>query len=278
MQRFGRRLLSALFVLACTLSPIAASADPIRIALVGDSTVETYDQSVIPGCWGWGQALSEYLDDGVVVTNHAKSGRSSKSFYLEGRWSAALATDPDYVLIQFGHNDLIDKGSALATLTTPVPSTLPPSPTLGWRLEDYYRHNMETYVNQARAAGVKPIIVMPMERRNYRIDGTIVESNRLHALAAQEVGDAMGVPVINLNSFCLQTYQSLGPPGTYRFHYVDPVTYFIDPTHFSPIGARLYAAEVAQKLSLIPDLSTHVIPEPACVAAAALPLFIRRRR
>jgi hypothetical protein len=125
-----------------------------------------------------------------------------------------------------------------------------------------------------------PIIVTPMERRIYRNDGTLVDSNRAHALAAMDVATDLGVQVIDLNTFCHQTYQALGAPNTYALHYYNFDLHSIDITHFSPLGARMYAKEVARGLSQIPELAVHVVPEPACAFAVAglLPLLLRRRR
>ena len=57
---------------------------------------------------GWGQVLSNFFKSGtVVIDNQAIGGRSTKSFYVEGRWTTLANTlkTGDFVLIQFGHND-----------------------------------------------------------------------------------------------------------------------------------------------------------------------------
>src|ERR1043166_9508 len=73
------------------------SAQPLRIVLVGDSTVN--DEG------GWGPGFTATLGVKAEVLNLAKNGRSSKSFRDEGLWAPALAAKADYILIQFGHND-----------------------------------------------------------------------------------------------------------------------------------------------------------------------------
>ena len=60
----------------------AAPAPAIKIALVGDSTVN--DQG------GWGPGFRAFFTAGVDVTNYAMNGRSSKSFRDEGRWIRCL--------------------------------------------------------------------------------------------------------------------------------------------------------------------------------------------
>ena len=46
------------------------------IQIIGDSTVEDNK----PPFRGWGWALPNYVREGVGVSNHALSGRSSRSF------------------------------------------------------------------------------------------------------------------------------------------------------------------------------------------------------
>jgi len=51
----------------------------------------------------------------VAVSNLAAPGRSTKTFIQEGRWTKALAEKPDYIFIQFGHNDSHDPKNPEAT-------------------------------------------------------------------------------------------------------------------------------------------------------------------
>src|SRR3954451_14965237 len=117
------------------LAPVAQSADaPVKIALAGDSTVT--DKS------GWGLAFAKRFGPGAEVTNFAKGGQSSKSFRDQGNWKKLLEAKPDWVLIQFGHNDQPGKGPERET----DPKTT-------------YRENLARFVDEARAAGAKPILV-----------------------------------------------------------------------------------------------------------------------
>src|SRR6476469_5446929 len=71
----------------------------VRVALVGDSTVTDKQ--------GWGPGFAARLADDAICINKSLGGRSSKSYRNEGHWDELLKLDPrpDYVLIQFGHND-----------------------------------------------------------------------------------------------------------------------------------------------------------------------------
>ena len=103
MNPLGWLLILTLLVASPASAPVPQEPAPIRIVLVGDSTVT--DDS------GWGLGFKQLLTDRVVCINTAANGRSSKSFIDEGRWQAALAQRGDYYLIQFGHNDQPGKGA-----------------------------------------------------------------------------------------------------------------------------------------------------------------------
>ena len=78
----------------------------VTLYLIGDSTMA--DKPIIENPErGWGQMLPMFIDSEVTVRNHARNGRSTKSFIDEGRWDKVLneLKAGDHVLIQFGHND-----------------------------------------------------------------------------------------------------------------------------------------------------------------------------
>ena len=138
-----------LFLLAASA---AWSQKPMKIVLVGDSTVN--DEG------GWGEGFRLWLTNGLTpppeVINLAKNGRSSKSFRDEGLWGPALAAKPNWILVQFGHNDQPGKGPDRET-----------------ELSTTYRANMIRYVDEARATGAEPILVTSIVRRNFDASGKI---------------------------------------------------------------------------------------------------------
>src|SRR5689334_1342707 len=134
--------------LAIACVEAAAQPHPIKIVLVGDSTVN--DEG------GWGPGLRASFGPAVEVVNLAKNGRSSKSFRDEGLWAPALAVRPNFILIQFGHNDVPGKGP---DRETDVKTT--------------YRENIARYIDEARAAGAIPILVTSIVRRNFTPEGKI---------------------------------------------------------------------------------------------------------
>jgi len=82
----------------------AAAAGLPTLWIAGDSTVKSNAPMR-----GWGQDLATFFDPGKInVVNRAIGGRSSRTYFTEGRWKEIEdALKPgDFVLIQFGHNDV----------------------------------------------------------------------------------------------------------------------------------------------------------------------------
>src|SRR5579864_3615704 len=97
-----------LFLVAASFSLILANVraadatvnQPVRLVIIGDSTVCNYPTNQVRR--GWGMFIQDYFNSNQLqVINLALSGRSTKTFITEGHWEAALKQKPDYVLIQF---------------------------------------------------------------------------------------------------------------------------------------------------------------------------------
>src|SRR5690349_16962112 len=94
--------LSVLFL----MSFVMLKDEPIKVYLVGDSTMSEKETKAYPET-GWGMPFVYFFDSTVVIENHAKNGRSTRTFISENRWQpvADKLKAGDYVFIQFGHND-----------------------------------------------------------------------------------------------------------------------------------------------------------------------------
>lgn len=256
MIRFAL-LLSAASGLTLAMSAQGQSDPPIRVAIAGDSTARDYgDMSdSYQSLHGWGMFVQDYLADGAIdVLNHGKGGCSSKSFITEGRWEALLAEKPDFVLIQFGHNDIPNKGPQRETNPDAVPDTLPAEGP-GSDLMDWTRHNFRTYIQSAREAGVTPIVVTPMERRAFTSNGKRVRpKNQPWADAAIAVAQELDAPVIDMNAFSIALLNDLGFEGCLFMHPTREGE--LDNTHYNEQGARIYAEFIARKLAeLCPQIN-----------------------
>jgi lysophospholipase L1-like esterase len=195
---------------------------PVRIVLVGDSTVN--DEG------GWGPGFRAAFGAQVTVVNLAKNGRSSKSFRDEGLWEPALAAKPDYILIQFGHNDVPGKGPDRETDAATT-----------------YRANLVRYIEEARAAGSRPVLVTSIVRRNFTPDGKIVRDSLVpYVEAARAAGAARNVPVLELYEATLRQAESLGPDGCAAIDAVDKDGKR-DHTHLGARGRETIGALAARE-------------------------------
>jgi len=93
LKTFGTFVL--LLLTALNVQSLAAQQKILTIGLFGDSTFAS--------TYGWGPSFAEHFTDQAKVINYAKNGATLQS--LSNRLDELLALKPDYVLIQFGHND-----------------------------------------------------------------------------------------------------------------------------------------------------------------------------
>lgn len=209
-----------------TLKPLG---EKIRIAIIGDSTAASYStpRADRPLLTGWGQVFAESFNDRVTVLNHAASGRSSKSFRAEKRWEPVLKERPDFVFIQFGHNDQKGKG--------PERETDP---------ETTYAENLTRYITEARDAGIRPVLVTPVARRTFE-NSQLITTLTPYADAVKRVGRELNVPVIDLHAASFELFEKLGDAGSAD---LNPIA--ADRTHFSRKGALAIANLVAER---VPD-------------------------
>jgi lysophospholipase L1-like esterase len=209
----------------------------IRIALVGDSTVT--DGS------GWGRGFKKCLTEDVECINAAQNGRSSKSYRAEGRWKPVLAMKPDLVLLQFGHNDQPGKG----------PERESPADT-------EYRANMRRYVEEARAAGIQPILVTSLVRRKFAADGTIHSDLCEYVEAVKQAAAETKTPLIDLHDLSLKLCNSLGPAGCKSIDPVDGGKQ--DTTHLNERGSEIIGKLVAEELvRVVPELAPSIRADAA---------------
>jgi lysophospholipase L1-like esterase len=218
---------------------------PVRIVLVGDSTVNTGG--------GWGPGFCALLTPNVECINVARNGRSSKSYYNEGLWKGALEKHGDYMLIQFGHNDMPGKG--------PDRETDP---------ETTYAANLRRYIEEARAAGARPVLVTSLSRRTYN-EGKLVLDLEAYVKAARHVGEAESVPVIDLNASSVALLQTMTQEQADAFNAVAHPdakgNIGPDRTHINAKGSAVFGRMVANDLArLCPELGPDIKGEDKTAA------------
>jgi lysophospholipase L1-like esterase len=248
----------------------AVHADPI-VLTIGDSTVAA--QNINGAARGWGQILpSRFVAPGAGgpgFINQAANGASSKSFYdlpdPTSRWETALTSGANYVMIQFGTNDVQVSKPELYT----NPATT-------------YRDYLRLYVNEARAAGMNPILVTPVTQRYYKANGEIDNKLRPYALGMIAVADELAVPLIDLNALSEALYNQLGKTQTEAL-FVVKTDGSIDTTHFNTFGVEKIVDLIVQVLPVAsPTLGNYLlVPEPASASTVVLLLvgaLLRRKR
>jgi lysophospholipase L1-like esterase len=226
--------LARLLVIAACLGAAAsqpAALPVVHIVLAGDSTVTAKV--------GWGNGFTASLSHRAEVTNLAESGRSTKSYLDEGWWKQVLAAKPDYVLIQFGHND--QKPDA-ARHTDP---------------DTTYRQYLARFVTEARAAGIRPVLVTSLSRRDWGPDGKIHSSLLAYVSAAKAEAAKDGVPLLDLHARSIELYERLGKAE------VDTMSPRldgkVDNTHLNAKGSATVGPLVAVELAkVVPDLAPYV--------------------
>ena len=240
-------LIVACVAAAAASRPAAPPPPPISIVLAGDSTV-TPDA-------GWGNGFTASLSPQAHVTNLSRGGRSSKSFIDEGRWRAVLALHPDYVFIQFGHND--------QKLNDPTRGTDP---------ETTYRANMERFVADARAAGIKPVLVTSISRRQWGKDGKIHSTLTPYADVVKRIAAADHVPLVDLHAMSIELYERLGKAAIEQMSPRKPATApaedpadhsrtVIDGTHLNAKGSAVVGRLVADRAAeVVPALDPYLLP------------------
>lgn len=246
-----------LFVLSFIYGTISAEETNdenthITVYLAGDSTVADYSSSRAPRT-GWGQELNRFFDDNIVVINEAIPGRSSKSFIDEGRLDSILnqIEKGDYLFIQFGHND--EKKWDPTRYTKPYST---------------YKSYLKQYIDGARAKKAIPVLVTPVERRSFTVEGIAGDTHGDYPAAMKELGTEENVPVINLSEKSKALFQELGPERTKDIflwlNARESVNYpngVQDNTHFQKAGAEEISRLVVEgidELKMLP-LGKHIL-------------------
>lgn len=213
--------------------------------IIGDSTVQNGSGKGSDSLWGWGSFMNLFLDTNKIeIQNHAKGGRSSRTFLTDGRWDSIMKTikKGDYVLMQFGHNDggeLADTLRARGTIKG-----------IGEESKDIYNpirkvnetvytygYYMRKYANETKSKGAIPIIVSSVPRNKFDKNGKIEKDQ--YGIWAQEVAKQTGAYFLDLNTMVIAKYEEMGSEKVKAF-------FPKDHTHTNEAGATLNAELVTK--------------------------------
>jgi DNA sulfur modification protein DndE len=240
-------VLVALLLLAMT----TPREGKITVYMIGDSTMANKPVDDNPER-GWGQMFPSFFDSMVRVENHAKNGRSTRSFLRENLWQPVVEKlqPGDYVFIQFGHND--EKPEKVDRYTPP---------------EDY-RTNLIKFVTETLQRKANPILCTPIMRRRFDERGTFYDEHGVYPDIVRQVAKEYNVPLIDMHRKSEKLIVGAGPEGSKKiFLWIEPGVYKSlpngreDNTHFSEYGATQVAelaVEGIKELNL--DLAKRLKP------------------
>jgi len=210
---------------------IAPVPDAATIFLLGDSTV--CDQSREPYA-SWGQMFTRFFRDPVAVANHGESGETYRDAVARRRVDKILSVmqPGDLVVLEFGHND--QKQIAAGTggpFTT-------------------FKDEIRRCVASVRRYGGVPVLVTPVERREFDAQGHIKPSLADYAEAVRQSAKELRTAFIDLNAMSRKFYEALGPEGS-KAAFASPEPGKVDNTHHNNYGAYELAKCVAQRFKEI---------------------------
>ncbi len=220
-----------------------------RVFLAGDSTGKNADKDP-NGMWGWGsQAASVFDGDKCTFVNCAMAGRSTRTFLKEGRWDEIYnSLEPgDYVLIQFGHNDMsgIDKPKFRGVI--PVAQDT----CHVYRMEDdgsyevvySYGWYLKKFIEDTREKGATPIL-LSLTPRNEWPGGKVERRNDFFGKLYRQVVEETGVDFIDIHNITADALDKMGKEkAAAMFNH--------DHTHTSLAGAQLNCQSLAKGLKAI---------------------------
>ncbi|MBT3539956.1 MAG: rhamnogalacturonan acetylesterase, partial [Opitutae bacterium] len=203
--------------------------ESVVVGLIGDSTVAVQS--------GWGPAFTERFNDRVKIINYAKNGATLQA--LSHRLDELMELNPDYVLIQFGHNDQ---------------KRYDPS---------VYSDRLRSYVERIKKSGGKAVIVSSVTRRSFNADGKIV-SNLVknekysykatltdYARVAEALAKELNLPFIDLHRVSIAHHNKIGREESMTYNFTEG-----DKTHFNKKGAEAITDLIIKELeTAVPELA-----------------------
>ncbi len=230
---------------------VEAPRDPRlpSLVLIGDSTVRSGGQN---GAYGWGERLAALFDtQRINVVNNAIGGRSSRTFFTEGRWASVLEQlkAGDTLLIQFGHNDGARIGDPAGKNRGSVPGIGPEAvedtrPDGSKEMVHSFGWYLARYINDAKAKGASVVVLSPIPHKD-RWQAGQPRDFESYAAWGEQVARAHGAQFIDLTMLVTEAYRGIGAERADSF--------FSDArTHTNDAGAVFNATQLVEGLKRLP--------------------------
>ncbi|MBQ8060197.1 MAG: rhamnogalacturonan acetylesterase [Prevotella sp.] len=248
----------------------------VRIFLCGDSTGKNEDSNP-NGMWGWGsQAYTVFDESKCTFINCAKAGRSTRTYLNENRWEEVYRTlrPGDYVLIQFGHNDIggIDKEKERGVIATAKDTCHVYKSQASGKFEVVYSFGwyLKKMIQDCKEKGAVPVILSLTPRNewhsgNGETNGTLypvtekkgrqyIERRSDNYVVAwdKQIASETGVEFVDIHNISADVLDcKCGKAKTPAKAKEKANAYFNhDHTHTSLLGARNNALSLAKGLRL----------------------------
>ena len=219
------------------------------VFITGDSTVKNKDKEK-DGMWGWGsQAYTVFDQKKVTCVNCAKAGRSTRTYLYEGRWDKVYNSlkPGDFVLIQFGHNDI----GAIDSLKMRGVIACAQDTSHVYKMHDSGNYEvvysfgwyLKKFIQDVREKGATPIL-LSLTPRNEWPNGKIERRNDTYGKWYREVAKETGVEFVDVHNISADFLDKKGQKKAKAY-------YNHDHTHTSLKGAQLNAKSVAKGLKAI---------------------------
>lgn len=215
----------------------------------GDSTMKNTDSDA-DGMWGWGAVATSVFDETkCTVINAGMAGRSTRTFLDEGRWDKVYnSLEPgDYVLIQFGHNDIggIDRDKERGVIASAADTCHVYHLQSNGQYKVVYSFGwyLKKFIQDVREKGATPIL-LSLTPRNEWPGGKIERRNDTYGRWYREVAAETGVEFVDVHNITADYFDSIGREATAPY-------YKNDHTHTSRLGALRNAQSVADGLRQI---------------------------
>ena len=215
------------------------------VFITGDSTVKNTDRDST-GMWGWGsQAWRIFDENKITFINCAQAGRSCRTYLREGRWEKVYndLQAGDFVLIQFGHNDIGElhrgkhRGDIPGTADTSCVSRVVLQDEAYNEVVYSFGWYLKKMIDDCREKGATPILVSLTPRNEWQ-NGKIERRNDSYGKWYREVAAETGCEFVDLHNITADALDGIGQEATKEY-------YNKDHTHTSLRGARLNAIGIA---------------------------------
>lgn len=239
-----------------------AAQKTTQIFIASDSTATDYSsepdyqEKRFPQV-GWGQVFQPFFTpdstktlkfipkgNKVLVQPRAKGGRSTRTFFEEGRWRDVVEhlNKGDLVLIQFAHND---QSKEKVDRYTPI---------------EGYKEYLRLFIDQTRAKNARPVLITSVNRNYPWVDGKLQDCHLGYPQAMKEIAAEKNVDLIDLQQMSLDFFTSKGEAYVTEHYFMNlPAGKYTaypngqkDNTHFQPEGGQEVARLVFEGLQSLP--------------------------